>query len=359
MPGRMLGAAAVLAAAVIGGGGISAVADAPHAQAVKKHKTVAKTGPRGPRGPAGANGKNGKDGKDGANGAPGANGANGANGAAGAPGASFLRTVVVSPTATTQTGNGALLLAAIGGLGTVNAGNPALVWVEPGIYDIGSATLSLPAYVDLQGSGQGTTRIQGSGTQAVTAAGNTEIREITVADSNPTGAATAISTAGGLIDVTATAAGAAAATGVIANTPQRPLVDVSASASTTAALSAATALETINTVTVSGGTFTATDTGGSGQASAISAENAANVNGATLQASGVAASYPVALVGSSQTVKIIASTLIGGGGLFVATGDTLDIGGSQIPGVITAVSGTAHCADDWLSSFVMAGSGCS
>ena len=66
----------------------------------------------------------------------------------------------------------------------------------------------------------------------------------------------------------------------------------------------------------------------------------------------------MALIGSSQTVKIIASTLIGLGGLFVPSGDTLDIGGSQIPGVITAVTGTANCPDDWVAGYSTSNAEC-
>jgi hypothetical protein len=375
MSRRTLCAVAVLAAVTLGGGGISALAATPDSHAVKKHKVSkhkvsTKTGPRGARGAAGATGKkgapgaagvagtNGTNGTNGSGGSNGPNGSNGSNGASGAPGVSFLRTVIVSPTETTQTGNGALLRAAIAGLTNVNSGNPALVWVEPGIYDVGSTTLSLPANVDLAGSGQDTTTIQGEGTLTLSTGANTEVRDVSVVDTDASGVATAISTAGGLADVTARASGTSAAIGVVANTPSMTLLDVSATANTSFASSSASAIETINTVTISGGTFTANDSAGSGQAAGLSAENAAAVNGATLQATGGSAAYPVALIGSSQTVTVIASTLVGTGGLFVPLDDTLDIGASQIPGVITGVTGTAVCANDWHPNFAQGGNTC-
>jgi hypothetical protein len=67
----------------------------------------------------------------------------------------------------------------------------------------------------------------------------------------------------------------------------------------------------------------------------------------------------VALIGSSQTVSVIASTLIGTNGIFVPLDDTLDIGGSQTPGVITGVTGTAHCPNDWLANYGTATTDCS
>lgn len=353
-----------------------AIATAAHSDAAKKHKTSTKTGPRGPQGPrgpaghngkagatgpAGANGTNGSlgtVGSAGSNGAAGNNGAAGSNGAAGASGVSYLRTVLVSPTANTQAGNGALLVAAITGLTGVNAGNPVLVLVEPGFYDIGSTALSLPSHVDLQGSGEDTTTILGEGSLVLTTAASTQVRYLTVSDTNVAGSATAISTGGGLLDVTANASGTGAATAVLANAPSTPIVNVTASATTSALLSSATAIHTVNTVFVRGGTFTALDGAATGQAAALFAENATSVNGATLQASGGSGAYPAFLGGTSQVVKIISSTLSGSGGLFVPTSDTLDIGGSEIPGVITGVTGAAHCPNDWLATYSTTSTNC-
>jgi hypothetical protein len=58
-------------------------------------------------------------------------------------------------------------------------------------------------------------------------------------------------------------------------------------------------------------------------------------------------------------VTVTGSTLIGGGGLFVSAGDTLDVGGSEVPGRIASVSGTANCPDDWLADYATASADCS
>ena len=78
----------------------------------------------------------------------------------------FERTVVVSPTGITATDNGLLLIAA---LNSVAAGPPVpsatdrfLIKLEPGVYDLASNSIELPAWVDLEGSGEGITLIRGT-----------------------------------------------------------------------------------------------------------------------------------------------------------------------------------------------------
>ena len=77
-----------------------------------------------------------------------------------------------------------------------------------------------------------------------------------------------------------------------------------------------------------------------------------------MSASGGTVAYPVDLVGAGSTVTIAASTLSGTGGFFVPAGDTLDVGGSQVPGVATMVFGVANCPDDWLPNYAIAGTAC-
>lgn len=92
-------------------------------------------GPQGPAGPAGA------DGTD-----------------------LFTRTVVVNGDGTDEE-NGDALIAAVASVSGASISDPALVLVEPGVFDVGSATLDLPAGVSVQGSGKRTTRITGTGNQ--------------------------------------------------------------------------------------------------------------------------------------------------------------------------------------------------
>ena len=324
-------------------------------RAAKQHAST-KVGPRGPRGPRGAKGSQGPRGLSGVAGPAGAAGAPGATGSSVD---SFLRTIVVSPSGDGPTANGALLLAAVGGIAGAAGSSPYLVWIEPGVYDLGATRLNVPSHVDVQGSGEEVTTIEGEGPVTLAAAADTEIRQLTVTDTNGGGSAEAIDTSGGLRDLTATADGGSAATAVLANGPTMPLVNVTATATTAEPGSFARGIETQNAVRIDGGSYSAFDNAASSQSAGLFAESATLTTDATLQATGGSAAYPVDVVGSSATVRIEASTLDGVGGFFVAPGDTLDVGGSQIPGVVASVSGTANCPGDWLSNFATASADCS
>lgn len=107
----------------------------------------------------------------------------------------YARTVVVGPVGT-ATANGAALLAALAGITTASAGNPWLLKVEPGIYDLGSASLVMKPFVDVEGSGEPVTHITGTGhasndTGTVQAVSNSELRSLT-AESNGGSFATAL-----------------------------------------------------------------------------------------------------------------------------------------------------------------------
>ena len=341
---------------------VAVVAGPALAGTVQSHgaKHAAATGgPRGPRGPRGARGAAGRRGPAGVAGPAGPAGAAGAAVLSASSASPLLRTIVVSPSGVGAAGDGALLAAAVAGISGADATNPYLVSLEPGVYDLGSTPLHLPAYVDLQGSGQDVTTISGEGQLALATAAGTEVRGLTVSDANATGAAEAIDAAGGLRDVTAVASGTSAATAVLAASPTMPIVDVTASATTSSASSFVQAIDAQGNVTIDGGSFTATEGGAVGQAVALFAEGPTAVSDATLQAGGGANPYPVDVVASSTVVTVTGSRLLGGGGFFVSTGDTLGVGGSEVPAVAPSGSGTAHCPDDWLPDFAMVGTGCS
>lgn len=105
---------------------------------------------------------------------------------------SLSHTLIVSPNGT-PTQNGTALLAAMTLISNSNpsASNPWLLKLEPGNYDLGSASLALLPYVDLEGSGEGTTFISStigtpgsfpptSGT--LVAAANSEVRLVTISN---------------------------------------------------------------------------------------------------------------------------------------------------------------------------------
>jgi hypothetical protein len=92
------------------------------------------------------------------------------------------------------TENGNALLAAMSVISSANpsAANPYLLKLEPGQYDLGNQSLTLRPYVDLEGSGEGTTAISStlgntpflpsSGT--LVAASNSEVRFVKITNSS-------------------------------------------------------------------------------------------------------------------------------------------------------------------------------
>ncbi len=338
---RLYALAVLVTAAAVAGPALAGTVHARHGKAAPK------TGPRGPRGRRGPHGP------------AGATGPAGSPGAAGAPGGlAFARTIVVSPSVQATDG-GATLLNALSGLSGGSASLPVLVWIEPGVYDIGTAALLIPAHVDVQGSGQDLTMIEGEGPLTLAAAAGTEIRALSVTDTTASANADAVQTSGGLRDLTATASAPGAATAVLVDGPTMAIVDVTATATSTSLASVATAIDVRNGARIDGGVYTAIDAAPSGQAAALFAESSAAVTDATMSASGGSVAYPVDLVGAGSTVTIAGSTLSGAGGFFVPAGDTLDVGGSQVPGVATMVFGVANCPDDWLANYAGASSSCS
>lgn len=93
------------------------------------------------------------------------------------------RTVLVRPKST-ETASGTALLKALAGITDASATNPYLIIIEPGVYDIGTNSLVMKGYVDIEGSGESVTKITGvidvySG-GVVAGADNTELRFLTV-----------------------------------------------------------------------------------------------------------------------------------------------------------------------------------
>lgn len=105
----------------------------------------------------------------------------------------YQRTVVVSPVGPTASDNGTALLTA---LSNIVSGFPApsetdryLLKIEPGVYNVATTSVVLPAYVDMEGSGEGVTLITGVVENAfslsagvVSLGTNAEVRAMTVAN---------------------------------------------------------------------------------------------------------------------------------------------------------------------------------
>ncbi len=98
----------------------------------------------------------------------------------------FTRTYVVGPTGT-ATENGTALLAALASIPVpVSQAEAALLKIEPGLYDLGTASLEMKPWVDVEGSGRVITKLTSdvcftdNTVAAVIVAGYSELRDLAV-----------------------------------------------------------------------------------------------------------------------------------------------------------------------------------
>ncbi len=96
----------------------------------------------------------------------------------------YFSTVIVSP-GTTATESGANLIAAIAKITDASAAKRYLIKIEPGIYNVGTGSVIMKDYVDIEGSGENVTRIQGApdaryNLGVLNGASNTSLRLLTV-----------------------------------------------------------------------------------------------------------------------------------------------------------------------------------
>lgn len=97
-----------------------------------------------------------------------------------------VQTVYVHPVPGDHAASGTALLNALNGITNASATKRYVIKLEPGIYDLGSTELVMKPYVDIEGSGQQATVIQGVGnndpffTAVVEAAHSAEIRNLQI-----------------------------------------------------------------------------------------------------------------------------------------------------------------------------------
>lgn len=126
----------------------------------------------------------------------------------------YARTVIVSPVGS-DAQNGNALLAALAGITGASSSSPWLLKIEPGRYDLGSQSLTMKEWVDIEGSGELVTTITASGhttsaTGTVVGADNAELRFLTVKNTGGSACAVAIyngETSPRLTHLTASASG--------------------------------------------------------------------------------------------------------------------------------------------------------
>jgi hypothetical protein len=277
-----------------------------------------------------------------------------------------VRTVIVSPTGGSATANGTLLSNALSGISGASSSNPYLLLIEPGVYDIGANTLADSSYIDIQGSGQDVTTVEAESSDAISLPDNSELSDLAVENAESSGGPVAITVTGGsprILDVTATATGAASsAIGIGVDSGASPtLLDVTASATdTTTGVPFGLDAGGDSTVLIRGGSFkAASDSANSG---AITTFNTAvvDIREANLSATSTSAlSTALGLQGSSGApASTVRDSVLGASNsIYVPSGNTLNVGGTEVDGSVIA-TGTLHCVDSWNASFAALGTGC-
>jgi hypothetical protein len=176
------------------------------------------TGPQGPKGDAGETGAAGPQGIQGVAGSDGAAGPQGPKGDIGAVGpqgpvAHYAQVITVAK------GGGDFTdpISAMNSISDASATKPYLIRIMPGVYELGSeAYLRLKSFVDIEGSGEGVTKITGGGFNVLYSivyadgASNVEIRNLTIATVGTASETAGFNNSGGrvkLSHVTITSAG--------------------------------------------------------------------------------------------------------------------------------------------------------
>ena len=150
---------------------------------------------------------------------------------------------VVAPSGGDYTDPATAMGAYISWCGTPSATNPCLLKIMPGVYDIGTSTVVMQPYIDIEGSGQNVTVITGTVSSGffppingvVNGASNAEIRFLTVKNTGGVGYHVAIlnsSASPAMTNVTATASGGTTSSLGVYNSSSSPtMTNVTATAS--------------------------------------------------------------------------------------------------------------------------------
>ena len=96
-------------------------------------------------------------------------------------------TILVSPVSGSPTMSGTALLNALAGIIDASASKPYVIKIDPGVYNLGSTQLVMKPYIDIEGSGQTSTSLQGPGnsdssflTGIIKTASSAELRNLQV-----------------------------------------------------------------------------------------------------------------------------------------------------------------------------------
>ncbi len=242
--------------------------------------------------------------------------------------------------------------------GTPSSTNMCLVKILPGVYTV-SGVVTMQSYVDIEGSGEGATKVTGSfggaSTGVIKGASNAELRLLTV---EQTGGDNAIYNTGAspaITHVTATASGGTYNYGVYNNQSSSPVMtNVTATASggtiSTGVLNQSSSSPVMTNVT-------ATASGGSsGNYAIYESSSGSTMNNVTATASGTSSYGLFFWAGSAVTTRIYNSTFKGTTGSInkYTSNGTIYVANSQLDGAVTDAGGTFTCWDTYGATFAAA-----
>jgi hypothetical protein len=240
-----------------------------------------------------------------------------------------------------------------------------VIKLGPGIYDLGTNNLQMKEYVDMEGSGENTTIIQGSidngGLGVVNGANNAEIRFLTVSNTGGGFYAMAISNSSAspkITNVTAKASGATSINIGVYNHGSSPtMTNVTVSAS--GALSSygvyndSASAPTMTNVTVNVSAAVSTYGVTNISSSATMTNVTVNPSGGSSSNQGV-----LNLANSGRTVKINHSVIQGTTEtIYNGSGTTL-VGNTQLDGAAVSDGGTLTCVGAYNGSYAALNTSC-
>jgi hypothetical protein len=235
---------------------------------------------------------------------------------------------------------GTALLNTINGITDNSATNPYLIKLGPGIYDLGTNSLQMKQYVDIEGSGEKTTKITGTVVNSalpptngtINGASDAEIRFLTVENTGIGTITVALvnsSASPSLLHVTASASGVAGTYGVYNDSSSPVMTNVTASAS-----------------------------GGISNHGIYNSSSSPVMTNVTASASGGTYSYGVYNF-SSGTVKINHSVISGTTfTIHNGSGVTTRVGNTQLDGGAVSNSGTLTCVGAYDENYVGLNTSC-
>jgi hypothetical protein len=306
-----------------------------------------------------------------------------------APGG-YTHTLIVSPDPD-HVQAGRMLRQAVAGISDASAGNPYLVKIEPGVYDLESNSLFMRPYIDIEGSGEGVTTITsalGTGSGTVVGANNSELRYLTVKNTGEANqqvvAIFTETTSPRLSHVTAIGSGGSENYGIHTSNGTPVLSYVTASAS---GGGQSFGLANYNSVmTVLNSSISASDGAGFNAGYVSTAGGTNRITSSTITASGGAiaigmrtyngshtlANTTVSATGSGETtgiyigqkastptMNILQSRVSGGTHSIYSIGGALKVGASQLTGPAgTFDIGTMICAASFDGAYNPLGAGC-